>query len=74
VSRALKAGRKYRISAGVSIRNILDHANPGLMVSNIASPLFGQANQMYGQINGEGFPRTHCNLRIELQVRFAFSQ
>jgi hypothetical protein len=73
VSRALKAGRKYRISAGVSIRNILDHANPGLIVSNIASPLFGQANQMYGQ-NGEGLPRTHCNLRIELQVRFAFSQ
>ena len=48
LSRTLKAGRKYRISAGVSIRNILDHANPGLIVSNIASPLFGQANQMYG--------------------------
>jgi hypothetical protein len=72
VSSALKAGRKYRISAGVSIRNILDHANPGLIVSKYRLALFGQANQMYGQINGEGFPRTPCNRRIELQVRFAF--
>ena len=54
-------------SAGVSIRNIPDYANPGLIVSNIASPPFGQASQMYGQINGEGFPRMSAT---EIELRF----
>lgn len=32
--------------------------------SNIASPLFGQVTQMYGQINGEGFPSSFCLLTV----------
>jgi len=38
----------------------------------IASPLFGQANQMYGQVNGDGFSENASNRRLELQVRSAF--
>ena len=29
----------------MSTRNIIDHTNPGPIIGNITSPLFGQANQ-----------------------------
>ncbi len=59
-------------SAGLSIRNLLNHTNPGPIIGNITSPLFGNANQVAGFPNGEGFSENASNRRLELQMRFTF--
>jgi hypothetical protein len=38
------SGHRYSLSISMSIRNILNHNNPGAITGNITSPLFGQAN------------------------------
>jgi hypothetical protein len=63
---------RYSIVVGMSVRNLLNHTNPGPTIGNIASPLFGRANQVYGQVNGEGFSENASNRRLELQIRFVF--
>jgi len=63
---------RYSIVVGMSVRNLLNHTNAGPTIGNITSPLFGRANQMFGQINGEGFSENASNRRLELQVRFTF--
>ncbi|HET9319806.1 MAG TPA: hypothetical protein VFO27_08515 [Bryobacteraceae bacterium] len=64
--------RRYTLTLSMSIRNLLDHNNPGPIIGNITSPLFGLANQIYGAQNGEGFYETANNRRLEMQIRFAF--
>ena len=56
----------------MSVRNLLNHTNPGPIVGNITSPLFGSANQIAGAPNGEGFFETASNRRLELQLRLTF--
>ena len=56
----------------LSVRNLLNHTNPGPIIGNITSPLFGFANQIAGAQNGEGFYETANNRRLEMQIRFAF--
>jgi hypothetical protein len=50
----------------------LNHDNPGPIIGNIMSPLFGRANQIAGASNGEGFSENANNRRLELQMRFSF--
>ena len=69
---AAPAERHYSLSASLSIRNLLNHTNPGPITGNITSPLFGQANQMAGNLNGEGFSENANNRRLEMQMRLAF--
>jgi hypothetical protein len=64
--------RRYNLTISMSIRNLLNHNNPGPITGNITSPLFGFANQIAGSPNGEGFYETANNRRLELQIRFAF--
>ena len=45
--------------------------NPGAIIGNITSPLFGQANQPAGSGNAI-FSESANNRRLELQMRFAF--
>jgi hypothetical protein len=71
-SSSSSAGRRYNLSLGMSGRNLLNHNNPGPIIGNITSPLFGQANQIAGTPNGEGFLETASNRRLEMQVRFTF--
>ena len=66
------ANRRYNLSLGMSGRNLLNHNNPGIIIGNITSPLFGRANQIAGNPNGEGFLETAGNRRLEMQVRFTF--
>ena len=40
--------RKYNLSISMSGRNLLNHTNPGPIIGDITSPLFGQANSMAG--------------------------
>jgi hypothetical protein len=64
--------RRYNLTLSMSIRNLLNHNNPGPIIGNVTSPLFGQANQIWGAQNGEGFYETANNRRLEMQIRFSF--
>lgn len=67
-----QASRRYSLIFSVSARNLLNHTNPGPIIGNITSPLFGQANQVGGRLNGEGFSENANNRKLEMQVRFSF--
>jgi hypothetical protein len=69
---AQPTSRRYNLIVSMSARNILNHTNPGPINGDITSPLFGRANQMAGNINGEGFSENANNRRLELQIRFTF--
>jgi len=62
--------RRYNLSISLSVRNLLNHTNPGPIIGNITSPLFGVANQMAG--GAGGFSENANNRRLELQSRFTF--
>lgn len=66
--------RRYNVIISMSIRNILNHNNPGPIIGNITSPLFGQANQPAGAsaLGGTNFSESANNRRLELQTRFTF--
>jgi hypothetical protein len=64
--------RRYNLSISMSVRNLLNHTNPGPITGNITSPLFGFANQIAGVPNGEGFSEAASNRRLELQLRLSF--
>jgi len=66
-----KAGHRYSLSISMSIRNIINHTNPGPIIGNITSPLFGQANQP-ADAGGFGFSESANNRRFELQTRLTF--
>ena len=57
---------------GMSARNLLNHTNPGPIVGDITSPLFGFSNQTNVTPNGEGFSESANNRRLELQIRLTF--
>jgi hypothetical protein len=60
------------VTIGPSIRNLLNHTNPGPIIGNITSPYFGTANQIAGAQNGEGFHEAANNRRLESQIKFTF--
>jgi hypothetical protein len=64
-------GHRYSLSISMSIRNIINHTNPGPIIGNITSPLFGLANQS-SDAGGFGFSESANNRRFELQTRFTF--
>jgi len=63
---------RFNLSLSMSIRNLLNHNNPGPIIGNITSPLFGRAVQIAGAPNGEGFYETANNRRLEMQIRLTF--
>jgi hypothetical protein len=63
--------RKYNLTISMQGRNLLNHTNPGPIIGDITSPLFGQANSMAGG-GGGGFSENANNRRLELQMRFSF--
>jgi hypothetical protein len=63
---------RFNLNIGLSIRNLLNHTNPGPIVGNITSPYFGFANQIAGGQNGEGFYETANNRRLESQIKLTF--
>jgi hypothetical protein len=63
--------RKYNLTVAVQARNLLNHTNPGPIIGDITSPLFGQSNTMAGS-GGGVFSEGANNRRIELQMRFSF--
>jgi hypothetical protein len=67
-----KGDKRFTGTVQMSGRNILNHTNPGPIIGVITSPLFGQANQMAGNVNGEGFSENANNRRLELQCKVTF--
>jgi hypothetical protein len=63
--------RRFGLTVSMYIRNITNHNNPGPIIGNIASPLFGQANQPAGA-GGGVFSEAANNRRLEFQTRFTF--
>jgi hypothetical protein len=66
---------RYGLICTLQMRNLLNHNNPGPIIGNIASPLFGEANQPAGSITpqaGTNFSESATNRRFELQMRFTF--
>lgn len=70
----VKTGRRYSLAISAAIRNLLNHNNPGPIIGNITSPLFGRANQPYGvgSVGGTGFSESADNRRLEFQTRLTF--
>jgi len=62
---------RYNLTVSMQARNLLNHNNPGPIIGNITSPLFGQANSAAGGWGG-GFAENANNRRLELQLRFNF--
>ncbi len=62
---------RYNLTFSISARNLLNHDNPGPIIGNITSPLFGLANSAAIGWGG-GFAENANNRRIELQMRFSF--
>ena len=63
---------RFNLVIGLSIRNLFNHTNPGAIIGNITSPLFGFANQIAGGPNGEGFTENANNRKLESQIKFTF--
>ena len=64
--------RPYNLTVSLSVRNLTNHTNPGPIIGNITSPLFGFANQAAGNAGGSGISENANNRRLEIQIRFAF--
>ena len=68
---------RFNLSISMSVRNLLNHNNPGPITGAITSPLFGLANQAAsggggGGPGGGGFTESANNRRLELQLRLSF--
>ncbi len=65
---------RYGLVFTLQMRNLLNHNNPGPITGNIASPLFGMANQAVGSAtqSGTNFSENATNRRFEFQTRFMF--
>jgi hypothetical protein len=81
VTKTVSFGRKpssadekppYTLSFAMASKNILNHMNPGPIIGNITSPLFGHANQAAGGFGGGGFSEAANNRTLEFQTRFTF--
>jgi len=71
---SVATNRRFNLTISMSVRNLLNHTNPGAIVGNITSPLFGSANEPAGARGhgGTGFLESANNRRLELQTRFSF--
>jgi hypothetical protein len=65
--------RRFNLTISMSALNVINHNNPGPIIGNITSPLFGRANQPAGGAAGNaGFSENANNRRLELQTRVTF--
>ena len=58
----------------MQMRNLTNHNNPGPIIGNIGSSLFGRANYAAGSApqTGTNLSESANNRRLELQLRFTF--
>jgi hypothetical protein len=65
---------RYNLILTLQIRNLTNRNNPGPIIGNITSPLFGRSNQAAGSPSQSGttFSEAANNRRLEFQTRFIF--
>jgi hypothetical protein len=69
---SVRTGHPNNLAVSLSVRNIVNQNNPGPIIGNITSPLFGLANQPYGtdSLGGTGFSESannrHWSCRCDL--------
>jgi hypothetical protein len=68
---ASSSNRRYSLTISMQMRNLTNHNNPGPIIGNITSPLFGLANQPAGSGNAI-FSESANNRRLEVQTRLTF--
>lgn len=68
--RSGKTDSPYALTLSISARNLVNHLNPGPIIGNINSPLFGQSNQI--AVGSGAYADSANNRRLEFQARFAF--
>jgi hypothetical protein len=70
----ISGNRRYNLTFLAAFRNVLNHTNPGPIIGDITSQLFGMANQTAGasSLGGTNFLENANNRRLELQARFTF--
>jgi hypothetical protein len=70
----VRTGHRFSLAFSFLARNLLNHNNPGPIVGDVTSSLFGKANQPYGvgSLGGTGFSESANNRRLEFQTRFTF--
>jgi hypothetical protein len=64
-------GRKYTLSISMSVRNLLNHTNPGPIIGNITSP-FVWTGKSTGWSRRVWFSEAANDRRLELQTRLTF--
>jgi hypothetical protein len=74
ITKTVKLGAKspHTLSIAMATENILNHTNPGPIIGNVTSPLFGHANQPSGRTGSSGFSEAANNRRLEVQTQFTF--
>jgi hypothetical protein len=63
------SGKKYTVTAGIFVHNLLNNVNPGGPVGDLLSPRFGETENL-ANIGGPG--SVAFNRRIDLSLRFSF--
>ncbi len=61
---------RFTLTPAVSARNLLNHVNPGPVIGDINSPLFGRSNQLASGIGA--FDNSANNRRLEFQLQLGF--
>ncbi len=65
--------RKYRLTFGIQVFNILNRTNAGTPIGNLSSPLFGRSNSSFSGLNlSESGSTAAGNRRAEAQIIFDF--
>ncbi|MGQ9898459.1 MAG: TonB-dependent receptor domain-containing protein [Acidobacteriota bacterium] len=65
--------RRFSLTFGIQVQNLLNRVNPGPPVGNLASPFFGQSTNTAGFFGGRfggGEPVDAGNRRVILSLRF----
>jgi len=61
---------RFTLTPAISVRNLLNHVNPGPVIGDINSPLFGKSNQLASGIGA--FDNSANNRRLEFQLQLEF--
>ncbi len=66
-----RSDKRYSMTLSLNFNNILNHTNPGQIISNLSSPDFGRIVSSGGNFGGGGgrCPNNRC---VEAQIRFSF--
>ena len=63
---------RFNLSIGLSIRNLLNHTNPGPILATSLRRISDSRTRSPAGKNGEGFYETANNRRLESQIKFTF--